>query len=215
MREKNTVNTLRALVSILMFSSIFLLAEATELKQSINKSAKSGTGIIESWKNFGETDIKTPSHNLSSVVFFRPLDSIKGPAVNIYINGEYQASLLAGAYTQKSLCPGSHHFSLAYTNVLTKYKEKKRIGYKSTLTANKISYYKVDKDHNQKPRVQELSETNALALIKKLPSRQRHTISRVSKRECSQGKGIEETTVSILPIDTSDDTPWYLGGGLK
>ena len=188
MRQENTFITLKAIVSILMLSCISLFAETTELKQSIDKNAESGSSIIEEWKNFSDTDIKKPSNNLSSVVVFRPLDSVNGPAVNIYIDGEYQSSLLAGAYTQRSLCPGSHYYSLAYTNVLNKYKEKKRVSYKSSLTANKISYYKIDKDNKNKLRMQELSENSALALIKKLPPRQHHTISRINKRECSQRK---------------------------
>ena len=171
-----------------MFSSIFLFAEATELHQSIDKNAGSGTGIIEDWQNFSDTDIKKPSNGLSRVVVFRPLDSVKGSAVNLYIDGEYQASLLAGAYTQRSFCPGTHHFSVAYTNVLTKYKEKKRVDYKSTFAGNKISYYKIDKDNKQKPVIRELSEKKALALIKKLPPRQQHTISRHNKRECPKRK---------------------------
>ncbi len=185
---KKTPVTLRVMVSIILFASISLFAEATELNQSIDKNSGSGTGIQEDWQNFSDTDIKKPSSGLSSVVVFRPLDSVKGPAVNLYIDGEYQASLLAGAYTQRSFCPGTHRFSVAYTNVLTKYKEKKRIDHKSTFVGNKINYYKIVEGNKQKPIIQELSEKKALALIKKLPPRQNHTISRHNKRKCPKQK---------------------------
>ncbi len=176
------------IISMMLFGSISLSAEGLKEHQMIEKSAKSGKGIIEKWKNFSDTDIKEPPEGLSSVVVFRPLDSVSGPAINLYIDSEYQASLLAGAYTQTSFCPGTHRFSIAYTNVLTKYKEKVKIGQKNTFRANEITYYQVDQDSTDKLRIQTLSEEKALALIKKLPPRQRHTISRLNKRECSQRK---------------------------
>lgn len=174
------------IISMMLLGSIGLSAEETNLNQTIDKSARSGQGIIENWNNFSDTDIKEPSKGLSSVVVFRPLDSVNGPAVNLYIDREYQASLLAGAYTQTSFCPGTHRFSIAYTNILKKYKAKVKAGQKSTFRANEITYYQVEQDSKQKLKVKALSEENALALIRKLPPRQRHTISRLNKRECSQ-----------------------------
>lgn len=174
------------ILSMMLLGTITLSAEVTKLNQTIEKSAKSAQDIIEEWTNFSDTDIKEPSKGLSSVVIFRPLNSVEGPAVNIYIDGEYQSSLLAGAYTQTSFCPGTHRFSIAYTNVLKKYKAKVKAGQKSTFRANEITYYQVEQDSKQKLKVKALSEENALALIRKLPPRQRHTISRLNKRECSQ-----------------------------
>jgi hypothetical protein len=173
---------------MMLLGTMTLSAEEIKLNQTIDKNAKSSTGIIEKWNNFSDTDIKKPYKGLSSVVVFRPLNSVEGPAVNIYIDGEYQASLLAGAYTQTSFCPGTHRFSIAYTNVLTKYKAKVKTGQKSTFRPNEITYYQVDQDSKQKLRIKALSEENALAFIRKLPPRQRHTISRLNKRECSQKK---------------------------
>lgn len=176
------------IISMMLFGNTALSAKETRLNQTVEKSARSGQGIIEKWKNFSDTDIKEPSEGLSSIVVFRPLDSVNGPAVNLYIDNEYQASLLAGAYTQTSFCPGTHRFSIAYTNVLSKYKEKVKRGQKSIFHANEITYYKIVQDSKQKLRIKALSEEKALALIKKLPPRQRHTISRLNKRECSPSK---------------------------
>lgn len=176
------------IISMMLLGSIALSAKETNLNQTIEKSAKSGQGITEEWKNFSDTDIKKPYKGLSSMVVFRPLNSAQGPAINLYIDGEYQASLLAGAYTQASFCPGTHRFSIAYTNILTKYKEKVQVGQKSTFYANNIRYYQIDQDSKQKLVIHSLSEEKALDLIRKLPPRQRHTIPRLDKRECPINK---------------------------
>ena len=188
MRQKQLLISLKIVISFIVLGSVSLFAEAAALNQSINKHATSGTNIVEDWKHFDDTDIKKPSNGLSSVVVFRPLDNLKGPAVNLYIDGEYQASVLAGAYTQTFFCPGSHHFSIAYTNVLKKYKAKKRVDHKNTFISNTITYYEINRGSNQKPKIQVLSEEKALTLIKALPPRQRHTISRLNKRECPKRK---------------------------
>lgn len=176
------------IILMMLFGSTAIYAQEVKLNQTVKKSAKSGSGIVEEWKHFSDTNIKEPSQGLSSVVVFRPLDYVQGPAVNLYIDGEYQASLLPGAYTQTSFCPGNHRFSVAYTNVLTKYKAKKRIGQKGFFSENKITYFQIDQDSKENLSIQLLSEAKALELIKKLPPRQRHTISRLNKRECPKTK---------------------------
>ncbi len=212
---KRTPLVLKIIVSIILFGSISLFAEAPKLNQFINKNAGSGSGLMESWDHFGDTDIKKPSNRLSSIVVFRPLNKVKGPAVNLFIDGEYHASVLPGAYTQASFCAGTHNFSVAYTNVLTKYKEKTRVDHKNVFMRNTITYYKIYQGNKGKLHMQLLDEDKALAHIKKLPPRQKHTISRISKRHCPKGKELGEATASVVPVKTSSDTPWYLGGGLK
>ena len=167
----------KMMVTLLIMSHIPLFA----------KSNTSHLDIVENWDVFDNLAIKKPSKGLSSVVVFRTVNSVSGPAVNLYIDGEYQASLLSGAYTQTFVCPGTHRFSVAYTNVLTRYKAKKRVDLKSKFVKEHIAYYEIAKNSNNKLTIRPLSEEKALVLIKKLPPRQRHTISRLNKRQCRQG----------------------------
>lgn len=171
---------------LVLSSSAPLLAEETPVSQTIDTQAGSEKTITERWENFSKSDIEPPQKRMSSVVVFRPLNKVKGTAVNVYIDGEYHASLLPGAYTQVKLCPGSHRLKVAYTNVLTRYKEKRATGQKSLLDPEEIEYYQIVTDKMSKPELKALSEVNALQLIKKLPSKQHHTITRVNKRQCSE-----------------------------
>lgn len=166
-----------------MTLSFLLIANMALFSQSVTADSK----VIEHWENFEDLDIKQPDKGLTSIVFFRPVEHTKGPSVNVYIDGEYHASILPGAYTQLSLCPGTHHFSVAYTNVLTKYKAKKRVDHKNNFKKHQIVYYELTQGKNR-PLIRQMEEKKALSLIKKLPPRQKHTISRVSKRRCEQGK---------------------------
>lgn len=171
---------------LVLSSSTPLLAEETPVSQTIDSQAGSEKTITERWENFSESDIEPPQKRMSSVVVFRPLNKVKGTAVNVYIDGEYQSSLLPGAYTQAKLCPGNHRLKVAYTNILTRYQEKRNIGQKTLLEAEKIEYYQVITDKMSKLKLKALSETEALKLINKLPPRQHHTIPRVNKLQCSE-----------------------------
>lgn len=172
------------LIAALGFNIAF--AKESTVSQVIDKNAGSGKNITEDWRNFRETSVEPPKRGTSSVVVFRPLNKVKGPAVNVYIDGEYQSSLLPGAYTQAKLCPGSHRLKVAYTNILTRYKEKRNAGQKSLLDAEEIAYYEIVTDKMSKLKLNALSEADALKLIRKLPPRQHHTITRVNKPQCSE-----------------------------
>jgi len=142
--------------------------------------------VIEEWKDFKDTTVQQAEQNLSSIVIFRPKDSIGGPAVNIFIDGEYQSSLLPDAYTQASVCAGVHHLSIAHTNILTQYKEKKVIGQKINSPKAKVSYFRIVSLKDKSMKLEELPATQAQEEIKKLTNKQNHTIPRVSKRICSK-----------------------------
>jgi hypothetical protein len=142
--------------------------------------------VIEEWKDFKDTSVQQAEQNLSSIVIFRPKDTINGPAVNIFIDGEYQSSLLPDAYTQASICAGVHHLSIAHTNILTRYKEKEVIGQKISPQKAKVSYFRIISLKDKSMKLEELHEVKAQEEIKKLTNRQNHTIPRVSKRICSK-----------------------------
>lgn len=162
--------------------------------------------IAEHWEDFSNTSIQKPGHGNSSVVIFRPKDSINGPAVNVFIDGEYQASLLPEAYTQAPVCGGIHHMTVAYTNILTRYREKKIIGKKINPQTDQISYYRIVSNSDKSMRLEEVSSEQALKSIKKLSIRQNHTIPRISQRNCDKpGQNVKSSghpVSSVLSIPT-------------
>jgi len=162
---------------VLLFSLILL---------ALSFNVASAQDVVEEWEDFKDTSIQEAEQNLSSIVIFRPKDSINGPAVNIFIDGEYQASLLPDAYTQASVCAGAHHLTVSYTNILTHYKEKEVIGQKVSLQKAKVGYFRIVSFKDRSMKLEELPATQAQEEIKKLTNRQNHTIPRVNKRICSK-----------------------------
>jgi len=140
--------------------------------------------VFEEWEDFKDTSIQEAEQNLSSIVIFRPKDTINGPAVNIFIDGEYQASLLPDAYTQAPVCPSMHHLSVAYTNILTHYKEKKVIGQKIVPQKGRVSFFRIISLDDKSMRLEELNSKQGLEGIKKLTVRQNHTVPRISSPQC-------------------------------
>jgi len=141
---------------------------------------------VEKWTNFEKkTTIQTPS-SLSQMVIVRP-EEIPGKAINIYVDGEYIASLLPGAYTQELVCPGKHRIQAAYTNILNKYKEKKTGGEHDILQKGKAHFYRLVKRMN-KLVLQKIPDSEAMNVLKHYSKKQSHTISRLNKRQCTQAK---------------------------
>lgn len=63
-------------------------------------------GKLEHWTNFDGKTIpdKTLGDRQVRVIFMRGQEAIDGPAVNIFVDGDYLASLLAGGYRRAAIC---------------------------------------------------------------------------------------------------------------
>ena len=141
-------------------------------------------GKMEQWETFEKEQIaqKTKTR-LSQVVIVRP-NSVKGRAINVYIDGEYVTSLLPGAYTVETVCPGRHYIKLAYTNVLTHYEEKrKRSGQAFVFDPKEMFFFRIEKQRKALV-VKKLTKQEAKDIDKRYKNRQNHTISRLDKRAC-------------------------------
>lgn len=141
---------------------------------------------LEQWTDVKKSSMQQAEQNLSSVIIYRPKSVSSDLAINIYIDGEYQASLLSGSFTQAVICPGNHNFTIAYTNILTKYKEKKIIGQKFFTKAKRLIYLSVVSSKDKTIHLEKLSSSEASEGIKKLNTIQNHTITRVAKRNCNK-----------------------------
>jgi len=141
---------------------------------------------IEEWTNFKKSFLRETEQDLSSVVVYRPENFSKNRAINVYIDGEYQASLLPGAFTQAVVCPGRHNLVIVYTNISTEYREKKMIGQEFDTKGNRSIFLHIAPAEEGKIRLDQLSSSQATEDIEKLDLLQNHTLSRISKRNCDQ-----------------------------
>lgn len=141
---------------------------------------------IENWRN---TDGSyTPDYALLEkqkqavdvYIFRQPAagSELRSP-VNIYVNGEYQGSLVNNAYTLVRLCPGSHTLSAWAADASDRYRGKKA-GSEFTIAAGSPAYFEA----GSAPRgAVSLRQSDAQAMHG-VSRRQSHTIARVSNPKC-------------------------------
>ena len=146
---------------------------------SISLSAK-----VENWDTFSEQKTAQSQPTRSQIVIVRPKE-LAGQAINIYIDGEYVSSLLPGAYTEEFVCSGKHRVNLAYTNVATRYKEKRTGGQWINFKSNHKQVYSLTKEANRL-QFKHYPQNDVSKLLKKYTKKQSHTISRLNKRKCTQ-----------------------------
>ena len=148
----------------------------------------------ENWENFSDQKVSNTPQSLSTIIIVRPAD-IQGKAINIFVDGEYVSSLLSNAYTQELVCPGTHRIKVAYTNISTRYKEKRSAGQSVTFNVGKKHFYRIV-SAGGKLQLQPLSEQERVTFFKKYPKKQNHTISRLNKKKCSQPSNTNKTRSS-------------------
>ena len=142
-------------------------------------------GQIEDWDTFNGTERgEITSAPLPVIVIARP-ENIQGKAINVYVDGEYLTSLLPGAYTMEKVCPGKHRIKLAYTNVLTHYKEKDKGGQFFRFNSNKKHFFRIV-TKGRTLQVEILSDKEAKQVKDNYAKKQTHTISRLSIKKCAQ-----------------------------
>lgn len=152
----------------------------------VNLSTTTLFAKVEQWDTFGEQKAKEQQTSIrtAQVVIVRP-ENVSGKAINIYIDGEYISSLLPGAYTEELVCSGRHRVNLAYTNITTRYKEKRIGGDLIDFKSGEKNLYAITKE-NGKLRFKHYLQNDIPSLLKHYTKRQTHTISRLSKRKCTQ-----------------------------
>lgn len=173
-----------------MFSFLvvcLLLFNAEGKAQESVKTDQSKSNSVEEWDESIRENVTIPDKRLSSLVIYRP-SALKGRAINVYIDGEYQASLLPGAYTQAMVCPGNHHVVTAYTNPATRYREKKKQGKSIGLKASFVSFYQVTNHPAHGLTLLPLSKEEASSLFEENPPKKSHTISRLDRKACLQSE---------------------------
>lgn len=142
------------------------------------------SGKSENWETFSDAKELQTASNLSHMIVIRP-KGVEGQAINIYIDGEYVSSLLPGAYTEELVCSGRHRINLAYTNVVSKYKEKRRGGQWVTFNTSEKHIYTIVKTEKSL-KISAVPAQESQKYLKQFTKKQAHTISRLNKRRCTQ-----------------------------
>lgn len=147
---------------------------------------------VERW-HMTETRRPTPVEKVPGaarqpvrVVFFR--EAGKGERaqipINLYINGQYQASLVGNTYTEQSLCPGEHGLAVHFRDVELRYMSK-RESRQVAIDAEPVQYFRVSESATGAAQVSAVAGDKAAVVAPTLQLLQTHTISRVVRNGCA------------------------------
>ncbi|WP_192958281.1 OmpA family protein [Serratia fonticola] len=121
-----------------------------------------------------------------SLVVFREMnnsDNLLSPPLNIFIDGQYHASLMSGRQSiALSLCPKNTGYSISIANPITGNVTSKILAKETTppLPIGTISFYQIVMGEQGKISTKWVERTQALAILSNMKV-QSHTISRVAK----------------------------------
>ncbi|MDO5693399.1 MAG: hypothetical protein Q4G70_13160 [Pseudomonadota bacterium] len=151
------------------------------------------SGQVERW-HLTEPKTPTPAEQLAQasaqpvrVVFFRQTQATEKAAqpINLYLNGQYQASLVGNTYTEQNLCPGAHRFAVAFNDVQRRYHTKEE-GQPVNVGTDPMQYFRVTEDAAGQAVLQPAPASEAQT-VRSLRLLQTHTLPRVIRNGCNRG----------------------------
>ncbi len=135
---------------------------------------------VEKWSNFSNTEVtEQVNANKANVVFVSD-ESNNGKALNIFVGGEYLASLLPNAYKQVQMCPANQKLVAIETDVKDRYLTKEKGGQIYNIPLDKTTYLRVSKDQNGQPFFLAMNEEE-INQFKSNTKEQVHTLPRVDQ----------------------------------
>lgn len=139
------------------------------------------------WVDTAETGYSTEvPDGRSSIVVYRPQNAIQGPAVNLYVNGEYSGSLQPNAYRQELICAQNQKLFADFTRQDAGYHKKAQSGDYYNLPESAVSFFKIVDNGSGQPALQSVSPEQAESEMQGIKL-QNHTLSRVvSPEKCAQ-----------------------------
>ncbi|QPB42995.1 OmpA family protein [Rodentibacter haemolyticus] len=143
---------------------------------ALSGCARDANQPLELWHNFSQTKLETQlGENQALAVFYRQ-DDAQGGATNIYVDGDYQASLLPNAYSAVAVCADKHLFSTSLSS--NQQFGNRTQGASYTLPVGDIAYVKVSQGANGQPYLARVEPSVAEQEIANLP-KENQTLSRV------------------------------------
>lgn len=176
------------------YLAIFAAAVTLSACSLPNSSGKNQP--LEQWTNYSSEAISTENLALNKglVVFYRQ-DNIAAPAVNIYINGDYQASLLDNGFSTIALCADQNFLSASLSS--SKEGGNRTKGMKFISPSLDITYIKVKQVRNGTPIFEFVKPSVAISELDALQM-QTQTLSRVKQQRCND----QEYALFATTIDT-------------
>lgn len=138
------------------------------------------SNVSESWKNYSSDSLTKVnlSDNQSLAVFYRTEDT-QTPPINVYVNGDYQVSLLEKGFSPITLCSKNQLVTASYSqNGFGNRTE----GVHFDLPAKEIAFFRANVSSG-KPVFERVEETIAREELNTLNGKVVHALSRVTSNQ--------------------------------
>lgn len=167
---------------------------------AISACSVDGGKALERWDNYGSGRLSTSqlTDSQALAVFYRTAD-FQGPALNVYIDGDYQASVLDKSYTPVAVCASQQLIS-------TSYKTNQKFGNRTQGTSHilpvkEIAYFRAAKDGSGAPIFERVTPEVAKAELNQLNGKVTHTLPRVKgDRVCGKAIVLSHVTLSASAL---------------
>lgn len=121
---------------------------------------------------------------LFRMVVVRPQDNMPAStAANIYIDGDYRASLLPNAFTELVTCAGNNVLMASVGDVKRRYEDKRNASQQFASRPGETRYFVARVDTSRNAQLTELTPDQAQPMLQGVP-RQSHTVQRMRNPTC-------------------------------
>ncbi|TCJ98418.1 outer membrane protein OmpA-like peptidoglycan-associated protein [Volucribacter psittacicida] len=164
-------------------------------------TACSANNSPETWQNFTDKTVGADNLNQgeSLVVFYRQPNT-PGVAIDVYVNQDYQTSLLNGGFSAIKLCANQNFISTSYTSDRDFGNRTRGIHFYSS--SQQITYVKVTSNGNQQPVFTFVDNEQGKRDVEQLQY-QSNVLSRVIEKPCSNQNYVTATYQVNFGFDQS------------
>lgn len=157
-------------------------------------SGSSANGPLERWDTFGGKTISEGQmgDKQSRVVFMREAGAIAGPAVNVFVDGDYLTSLLDGGYRSTVVCSTGEKV-LASFNTNQRFANRDA-GIDYNFVSGETAYVKVMLNATGQPVFQRISPEEGTVMMSSLKE-ETQTLPRVKPNRACEATVLEKITL--------------------
>lgn len=147
---------------------------------------------LEHWNRYHEDSIRSIKlqDNQALAVFYRT-EKLEGEGANVYVNGDYQASILQASYTPVAVCANKPLFSAS--RVTNKQFGNRTDGIRYELEEGKTHYFKLVQDNKGQLTFEAVPAEQAKAELAGMKGEIRHTLPRVATPNACDVKADNKT----------------------
>lgn len=183
---------------------------------SVGCTAISQKTPLEQWKNFEQvneipTDARMLQADRALVVFLRDAGQVSGPALNIFIDGEYLTSLQDGGHKVTSVCAAHGTINASFTDTQSDYYQIRQQQNVARFKAGSVNFIRFIPQSDGVIQLQPVDEVEAKALLPRYLE-QINTISRVDEKKACPEIIQKLVSVSLFAFDKAGMNDILQGG---